>query len=125
MVYTVIGVFFIMLFGIGIGYEVLWIGDGGGWQEVEELRGSPVKFNLSGHIIPVTEVEYSDVGIAPAKHDLPVGELNDPVVYRCVAFMAVICVCNLNYNMFYKYLKFNFQQHLSHLGLWPLGIIGL
>lgn len=114
-----------MLFGIGIGYEVLWIGDGGGWQEVEELRGSPVKFNLSGHIIPVTEVEYSDVGIAPAKHDLPVGELNDPVVYRCVAFMAVICVCNLSYNMFYKYLKFNFQQHLSHLGLWPLGIIGL
>lgn len=97
MIYTVIGVFFVMLFGIGIGYEVLWLGDGGGWQEVEEekLQGSPVKFNLTGHIIPVTEVEYSEVGIAPAKHDLPVGELSDPVIYNCVAFMAVICLCEL------------------------------
>lgn len=93
MVYTVIGVLFVMLFGIGIGYEVLWLGDGGGWQEVEELQGSPVKFNLSGHAIPVTEVEYAEIGIEPAKHDLPVGEVNDPVVYRCVAFMAVICIC--------------------------------
>jgi len=82
----------VMLFGIEIGYEVLWLGDGGGWQEVEALQGSPVKFNLSGHIIPVTEVEYSETGIAPAKHDLPIGELNDPVIYRCVVFMAVICV---------------------------------
>lgn len=93
MIYTVIGVSFVMLFGIEIGYEVLLIGDGGGWQEVEELQGSPVKFNLSGHVIPVTELEYSDVGVAPAKHDLPIGELNDPVVYRCVLFMAVICIC--------------------------------
>ena len=93
MVYTVTGVAFIMIFGIGIGYEVLWLGDGGGWQEVEELRGSPVKMNLSGHIIPVTEVEYSETGIAPAKHDLPIGELNDPFVYKCVVFMAVICIC--------------------------------
>lgn len=100
MIYTVIGVVFIMLFGIGIGYEVLWIGDGGGWQEVEELRGSPVKFNLTGHIVPVTEVEYAEVGLAPAKHDLPVGELNDPVIYRCVAFMAVICVCEFFINSF-------------------------
>lgn len=101
MIYTVIGVFFIMLFGIGIGYEVLWLGDGGGWQEVEALQGSPVKFNLSGHIIPVTEIEYSDVGIAPAKHDLPVGELNDPVVYRCIVFMAVTCVCEYLTNFVY------------------------
>ena len=59
-----------MLFGIEIGYEVLWMGDGGGWQEIEEekLQGNPVKFNLTGHIIPVTEVEYSEVGIPPAKH---------------------------------------------------------
>jgi len=92
MVYTVIGVIFIIFFGIGIGYEVLWLGDGGGWQEFEELRGSPVRMNLSGHIIPVTELEYSELGIAPAKHDLPVGELNDPTIYKCVVFMAVICV---------------------------------
>lgn len=82
-----------MLFGASIGYEVLWLGDGGGWQEVEALQGSPVKFNLSGHIIPVTEIEYSEIGVAPAKHDLPVGELNDPFVYRCIVFMAVTSVC--------------------------------
>lgn len=96
MIYTVVGVFFVMLFGIGIGYEVLLVGDGGGWQESEELQGSPVRFNLSGHIIPVTELEYSEIGIAPAKHDLPIGELNDPVVYKCVAFMAAICICKLS-----------------------------
>lgn len=93
MIYTVIGVTFVMLFGIGIGYEVLWLGDGGGWEEVEALQGSPVKFNLSGHIIPVTEVEYSEIGISPAKHDLPVGELSDPIIYKCISFMAVISVC--------------------------------
>jgi palmitoyltransferase len=93
MIYTVVGVIFVMLFGIDIGYQVLWLGDGGGWQEVEELRGSPVKFNLSGHIIPVTEVEYAEIGIAPAKHDdLPVGALDDPTTYRCVAYMAVISI---------------------------------
>lgn len=93
MVYTVCGVAFVMIFGIGIGYEVLWLGDGGGWQEVEELRGSPVKFNLSGHIIPVTEIEYSEAGLVPAKHELPDGEMNDPVVYKCITFMAVVCIC--------------------------------
>jgi palmitoyltransferase len=93
MVYTVVGVLFVMIFGIGIGYEVLWLGDGGGWQEIEELQGSPVKFNLTGHVIPVTEVEYAEIGIAPAKHDLPIGELNDVDVYRCVVFMAVCSVC--------------------------------
>lgn len=92
MVYTVIGVAYLMLFGIEIGYEVLWLGDGGGWQEVEQLKGSLVRFNLSGHAIPVTEVEYSD-DLLPAEHDLPIGELNDPVVYKCIVFMAVICIC--------------------------------
>lgn len=75
MIYTVVGVVFVMIFGIGIGYEVLWLGDGGGWQEFEELQGNPVKFNLSGHIIPVTELEYRDNSIAPARHDLPIGEV--------------------------------------------------
>jgi len=95
MVYTTVGVFFIMLFGIGIGYEVLWLGDSGGWQETERLVGSPVHFNLTGHAIPVTEInEYSD-DVTPAQHDLPVGELNDPIIYKAVSFMAVICICEL------------------------------
>lgn len=83
-----------MLFGIGIGYDVLWVGDGGGWVEESPLEGSPVRFNLSGHAIPVTaEFEYNDNGIAPAKHDLPVEETGDPAIYKAVAFMAVTCVC--------------------------------
>lgn len=94
MVYTTLGVLFIMLFGIGIGYEVLWLGDGVGWQEDEKLQGSPVTFNLSGHVIPVTEMnEYSDE-LAPAKHDLPIpSEFNDPIKYRAIVFMAMICIC--------------------------------
>ncbi|CAO1431493.1 unnamed protein product [Diamesa serratosioi] len=93
MVYTTLGVLFIMLFGIGIGYEVLWLGDGVGWQEDEKLQGSPVTFNLSGHVIPVTEMnEYSDE-LAPAKHDLPIpSEFNDPIKYRAIVFMAMICI---------------------------------
>lgn len=96
MVYTTLGVLFIMLFGIGIGYEVLWLGEGVGWQEDEKLQGSPVTFNLSGHVIPVTEMnEYSDE-LAPAKHDLPVpSEFNDPIKYRAIIFMAMICICKL------------------------------
>lgn len=128
MVYTVIGVLFVMLFGIDIGYQVLWLGDGGGWQEVEALQGSPVKFNLSGHIIPVTEVEYSEIGIAPAKHDLPVGELNDPVVYRCVVFMAVISICKFQILNFikiwhnFKLLKATFVA-LGALTVWHYKLI--
>lgn len=117
MVYTVIGVVFVSLFGIGIGYQVLWIGDGGGWQEVpsEELRGSPVKFNLSGHIVPVTEVEYSEIGIAPAKHDLPIGEPDDPLVYRCIAFMAVISICKIIKLSLKNYILLNIFQQLRLL----------
>lgn len=53
MVYTTIGTLFIILFGAEIGYNALWLGDGEGWLETEPLEGHPIRFNLSGHIIPV------------------------------------------------------------------------
>lgn len=53
MLYTTVGVLFIIVFGFELGYNVLIVGDGIGWNEVEPLHGHPVRFNLSGHIIPV------------------------------------------------------------------------
>lgn len=53
MLYTALGTLFILLFGIEIGYNALWLGDGEGWSETEPLEGHPIRFNLSGHIIPV------------------------------------------------------------------------
>lgn len=56
MVYTTIGTLFIILFGAEIGYNALWLGDGEGWLETEPLEGHPIRFNLSGHIIPVVNL---------------------------------------------------------------------
>lgn len=53
MLYTTVGVLFIIVFGFELGYNVLIVGDGEGWNEIEPLHGHPVRFNLSGHIIPV------------------------------------------------------------------------
>lgn len=94
MVYTAIGTLFIMVFGIEIGYNALLSDEG--WMETEPLQGSPVKFNLTGHAIPVTEInEYSDDGIIAAEHDLPVPHEfgNNPAKHRAIIFMAFINVC--------------------------------
>lgn len=95
MVYTTVGCIFIILFGLSIGYEYLWVGEGEGWVETEPLQGHPVKYNLTGHIIPITEInEYNDNGYLPAKHDLPVPKNleNYAVKRRAVVFMAFINV---------------------------------
>lgn len=89
MAYTVVGAIFIMTFGIGIGFDVLWLGNVA-WQENEQLKGALVRYNLSGHIFLVTEADYESIGISPANHNLPITELNDPMIYRAVTFMAII-----------------------------------
>lgn len=92
MVYTCIGVLFVASFGIMIGYEVLILGDGGGWEETEDfLQGIPVKINKT-HVIPVNEPDYSELGLTPVQHDLPDGENSDPIVYKCIVFMAITSV---------------------------------
>uniref|UniRef100_A0AAG5D277 Palmitoyltransferase n=1 Tax=Anopheles atroparvus TaxID=41427 RepID=A0AAG5D277_ANOAO len=97
MLYTTIGTLFIISFGFELGYGVLFL-DEGGWKEVEPLQGHPVRFNLSGHIIPVTEMnDYENDGMAPAKHDLPVPHANHraDTIRGVILFMALINVATL------------------------------
>jgi palmitoyltransferase len=115
MTYTVLGVIFIAVFGIGIGYDVLWVGDGGGWEEQEQdkLEGALVRYNLTGHLIPVTEVHYEELGITPKAHqNLPVGTLDDKTTYQLISFMAVIVVgeytCCFLYHVRANELYFSF-----------------
>lgn len=91
MAYTVFGVIFIMTFGLGIGYNVLWLGDYA-WEEKEPLRGALVRYNLTGHLVPVTEVDYDSIGVSPASHNLPITELKDQNTYRAVVYMAITVV---------------------------------
>lgn len=56
MLYTTIGTLFIISFGFELGYGVLFL-DEAGWKEMEPLQGHPVRFNLSGHIIPVVNAK--------------------------------------------------------------------
>lgn len=57
MLFTVVGSLFIILFGLGIAYELLWLDD----EEPEELIGHPINntlYNLTGHIVPVVCFAY-------------------------------------------------------------------
>lgn len=91
MVYTTIGCIFLIIFGLEIGYNYLWLNEGEGWQETEPLQGHSVKYNLTGHIIPITPIhEYDDHDVLPAKHVLPVPENihGYTMKRRAVIFMA-------------------------------------
>lgn len=59
MVYTTLGSLFLITFGIEIGYKALWLGEGDGWEETEPLQGHPVRYNLTGHIVPVVSFSYT------------------------------------------------------------------
>ncbi|XP_016989803.2 palmitoyltransferase ZDHHC16 [Drosophila rhopaloa] len=72
MMYTTLGCLFLILFGLEIGHKYLWLDHGEAWTEIEPLEGQPVKYNLSGHIIPVTHPhEYDEFMLPPAVHNLP------------------------------------------------------
>lgn len=49
MVYTVIGSLFLIVCGVEIAYDYVWLG----MDDDYELEGHPVTFNSTGHIIPV------------------------------------------------------------------------
>uniref|UniRef100_A0A182RQF1 Palmitoyltransferase n=1 Tax=Anopheles funestus TaxID=62324 RepID=A0A182RQF1_ANOFN len=97
MLYTTIGTLFIISFGFELGYGVLFL-DEDGWKEMEPLQGHPVRFNLSGHIIPVTEMnDYEHDGMAPAEHDLPIPHPSHRMgtIHGAILFMALINVATL------------------------------
>lgn len=54
MVYMVVGVLFVIIFGIDIGYTALWSAA----EDIDEpeLIGHPVKFNKTGALIPVVRI---------------------------------------------------------------------
>lgn len=57
MLFTVAGSLFIILFGLGIAYELLWLDD----EEPDQLEGHPINstlYNLTGHIVPVVCFDY-------------------------------------------------------------------
>lgn len=56
MLYTVSGSLFLILFGLPLAYDVLWIGQDESWAETEPLVGHSIKINLTGHIIPILQV---------------------------------------------------------------------
>lgn len=100
MVYTLIGVIFIISAGVDIGYVVLWIGDTSAIPSDNEptLIGHPVRVNNSGGFVPVVVPEY-DTFILPREHDLPVPDITfaqkisaNPAMRRAVIFMALINV---------------------------------
>lgn len=53
MLYTVIGSLFLIVFGIGIAYNVLWLNNDEEWTETEPLEGHPITYNKTGHIVPI------------------------------------------------------------------------
>ncbi|XP_054747918.1 palmitoyltransferase ZDHHC16A [Anastrepha obliqua] len=95
MAYTSIGCLFLIVFGFEIGYNHLWLDHSDSWVESEPLEGQPVKFNLSGHIIPVTHAhEYDEELLLPAKHTLPTPPTSEDSAFsvgkrRALVFMTV------------------------------------
>lgn len=96
MAWTCIGIIYICSFGVGLAYDVLWKYSGEeAWTPDEDLVGHPVRFNLSGHAIPVTEMnDYELDGIEPRKHILPdsARPMFTAAEYKMVVFMALTCV---------------------------------
>lgn len=62
MLYTVVGSLFLIVFGIEIAYNVLWLGNDEEWTETEPLEGHPITFNLTGHIVPIVRYQIKSMG---------------------------------------------------------------
>lgn len=45
---------------MGIGINSLVLSDGEGWFETEPLEGHPVRFNISGHALPIVSIIAAD-----------------------------------------------------------------
>lgn len=99
MVYMVIGVFFIIIAGVDIGYVVIWVGDETilSSENEPDLIGHPVHMNNTGALIPVLSFPEYDNVILPREHSLPVPKLtfaqkiaSDSVMRKAIIYMAII-----------------------------------
>ncbi|CAF4744520.1 unnamed protein product [Pieris macdunnoughi] len=101
MVYMVAGICFLIIFGIDIGYQVLWVYDGDSTpiKDEPDLFGHPLKLNKSGVLVPVKDIpEYDSINF-PREHILPTPEITqldlisaDPWKRKAIIFMAITCL---------------------------------
>ncbi|XP_072931082.1 palmitoyltransferase ZDHHC16 [Epargyreus clarus] len=101
MVYMVAGVTFVIIAGIDLGYQVIWVNDTGGIipNNDPDLIGHPVRINQSGALVPVDViVEYDSIN-SPREHILPVPPITEAQRItahhwkrKAVIFVAVTCV---------------------------------
>lgn len=85
-----LGVFFIIVFGVELAYEAVWLGkslDG----DDEELIGHPVRFNNS-LMIAVTEADGTELDTRNWK-------------VSCIIFMALICAGDSKIHFDWNYKK--------------------
>lgn len=114
MVYTALGALFIMLFGVGIAYESVFVSDsnpvvqnwfsGGPADADHPLEGHPVKVNATGHLIPVTDViDYDEaIGHLPVEHDLPVPP-DSAAKHKAIIFMIFIIIRELKVSQIFPF----------------------
>ncbi|XP_038216863.1 palmitoyltransferase ZDHHC16B isoform X2 [Zerene cesonia] len=101
MAYMVAGVTFIIVFGIDIGYVVIWINDpdAATLKDDPELIGHPLRMNQSGVLVPVKDILEYDSENFPREHILPTPLITeaqlisaDPWKRKAVFFVAVACI---------------------------------
>ncbi|KAF5281649.1 hypothetical protein FQA39_LY17747 [Lamprigera yunnana] len=89
IVYVVIGVLFLIVFGFDIAYTTVWLASED--SDDPELEGHPVKFNKSGAMIPVTDILYLDAS-ALVHDDINENfEAINPWKKSAITYMALIC----------------------------------
>ncbi|CAH1103090.1 unnamed protein product [Psylliodes chrysocephalus] len=85
MVYMVVGVLFIICCGFDIAYTAIFLTSVD--SDEPELEGHPVKFNQTGALIPVTDIEYLDTSLLD---DEPNEEYISPWRRRAIVYMTLI-----------------------------------
>ncbi|XP_045509392.1 palmitoyltransferase ZDHHC16B [Colias croceus] len=101
MAYMVAGVTFVIVFGLDIGYVVIWINDPDAvtLKDEPELIGHPLRLNQSGVLVPVKDILEYDSENSPREHILPTPLITeaqlisaDPWKRKAVIFVAVACI---------------------------------
>ncbi|XP_044741783.1 palmitoyltransferase ZDHHC16B [Chrysoperla carnea] len=116
MVYTVIGVLFIIICGFSIGVEALWENTPDS-DSIDELEGHPIQINQTGHIIRMNEIPMPDVVFDENMDDLDATlQTNDDLPkYTVWERRAIFYMALLNLGVFVA---------LGGLSYWHAKLIG-